>query len=825
MAPKPTKPAAKTNTEFPAEIQPCIRCPSFAKARENGHHNDFEACQKQYPTLNGEHDAKDLWWGFKDGEVPNSIDLNKDAKELLAVAKNSCPLPSHMSDEDMKKFPEEAKEKKEKQKFKKKVITKGALEKAVQVVFPVKIEPKKETSGKGDEMEGVVAEQRKDAVEEAGKKVEGLGLEGGKVQELAGPTAATVSAAGESYSEAVGKMNQGASAAHGVETAFTGGFRQGIPSGQTHTTGTTQIQDNSEWITKTSKRSQASYASPAAVPNAFGGSSVFPPRQPGTVSYAEASASNQRPGGGAGNGGYRDRSGGQDDRRRPGGGGFKGTCHECGKPGHMAKDCPEGRAGGSGGGFGGGYGGPPGGQSSGGGGGNQNSGQNDPPKLDGVETRTNTKNALKAVRDRAKELISGLGLNDDTPAYLNALQKVIRDKGMRTNFADGSDARAIGTVVTNYVTLTPPGHIYVYQVEMIRKYDTDGRKIKVNKAADKKLVMDVVESRVGQLQVAGGTPKPWVSDGDLIWSVVDLFAATVTGSTDPGTPLSSLRDVVYHNECGEDLTVDLVHIGFKKLMKARQQVSKLIDVQEGTSNRDSTAAILLRGLNAFLTNEARERARQQAAQQANNYIFTGGQKCLDSAHSSRLQANSRKSDLLRCMQGFFLSSRPGIDGLLLNMDTVFSAFYGIRQTIHDFLSSAPYQGIQSTGQKTALLKGVYVRVIGPTATTFRFIHKVRNMDKSGVDYIEVAKSTAQDPTSTKRYLANELEITEYQPFHNQLSGPQTSAMIKYARKKPHENHLDITTRALQMFGLDATAQAAQPAGLVSTSVMLFLETK
>lgn len=384
---------------------------------------------------------------------------------------------------------------------------------------------------------------------------------------------------------------------------------------------------------------------------------------------------------------------------------------------------------------------------------------------------------------------------------------------------------------TNILRLTPPATIYVYELQMFRTVSSDNTipSIMVHSAADKKSLVPVIKSREVRLDSSDN----WVSDGDLIWSTTDIWGDLAQGKRRgsramhldhrPGT-----CDLSYDNECGESLTIEHVDINYLQTIHTQQQhIGELLHIPTGTAFRRSTPDLLLRGLNAMLTAQART---------SRTVTSKGGNKLFD---TTAVQSLGKQ---VRALSGFFLSARPGADSLLLNINTAFSPFWD-KITVHDYIKA---RSSSSDSQLVGALKGLQVNIRYDVSggwrtpsSSRRFIVDVgrpinhqtcqdpafQNMTvqdwysqqrphplcpapnvrlqlDDGERAIKVAKNTQENPADTEYFPASVLDIVEFQPLHGEMSGTQTAKMIKVARLSPEENRGKILNEGLPLFSLD-----------------------
>ncbi|KJX96923.1 hypothetical protein TI39_contig594g00028 [Zymoseptoria brevis] len=423
--------------------------------------------------------------------------------------------------------------------------------------------------------------------------------------------------------------------------------------------------------------------------------------------------------------------------------------------------------------------------------------------------QTDTEKVISDVKEHAAKIAkknhSGISLINNS-------------HGLRTEFAKGGKSCKIAT---NYLAMPKlPENMYVYSIRMLRPQG-----FAIKRRADKKLVFDRHCLTIPEL---ARLPKRWVTDYSNIWSTEDLFNSTITT-----TPVRTLTTGImnYENECGVTLPISRVEISYVDTINPRESVVQQFHVAGAVTNNNTRPALLLRGLNAFLTESARQ--PQQNPQQ--NFTFTSGSKAFDPATSTPL------GPTLSTLAGFFLSARPGIDRLLLNINTATSAFFN-RQTVQALLTTQPYDRL-SREQRRGLIKGLKVRIMYSPAVPwtnraeYRFIQDIHHLPASqhtwnGAQTINnfynnissqghpfypstavnvmpaafsilVSTSSGNLAAATQQWFpANLLQIVENQRFGGLLEGTQTGAMVTAARMQPMVQAARILGQGLGMFGLN-----------------------
>ena len=444
---------------------------------------------------------------------------------------------------------------------------------------------------------------------------------------------------------------------------------------------------------------------------------------------------------------------------------------------------------------------------------------------------TDAKKALEEVDAYANELVK----KSDGK---QTVEQVKMKQGLRTSF---TKVMQNVRIATNYLPMQTPRWLYVYKVDMIRAYDNNNRPIKVKRFADKMLVTEVLRQHPS-LHLLRQVPKTWVTDGDLIWSTTALWARN--------QPAPHLNQINYFNECGVQLMVQDIVITREPDIDCNTSARQLYQNTNRTLFRNSPPAIMMRGLNAFFTEFARY---------DNRFTFTGGNKGYWKDSAALLTGNI--ADCIS-LKGAFLSVRPAMDRLLLNINNAYSPFHP-NITVDELLQFTGHR----RRQLESVLPGVKVRILydinggwGQQGANIRFITAVgadvateecfasqghdangdvytvhdwfnnpapnhrnhvlfpSNLDRFNVQQdttaILIARNSSENPGVEEWYPANLLEILEFQPFHGDLLGEETSSMITRAQLGPAENARRIFNRGFELFGLWQPTQG----GLVSFSI-------
>ena len=338
-----------------------------------------------------------------------------------------------------------------------------------------------------------------------------------------------------------------------------------------------------------------------------------------------------------------------------------------------------------------------------------------------------------------------------------------------------------------------------------------------------------------------------MSDGSLIWSSVGLFSATHPNQsavpiavTPPGPVLQ------YENETGNLLTVARVGIDFRQTIDLTGAIGDLFYDATSPSYRDSAPEILTRGLNAFFTKHVRDRSDPPRPVPSGapppTFTCVGLNKSFPATAGGFVLDGQGEPVILRGNSGFYLSVRPGISNLHVNISSATSPFLQDGISVQHYIQrciGATHN--RSLGEAFAILKGVKVRISYNTindSTTFpnansrfRFIKTIAapatpaNVSQRwraptcitasqwyapsspwavspdfprpalnlhvGEYYINVGKDPVTRPNEVEWYPASQLTIRPWQPFRARLSGTQTTNMISRALRQPtaHQENL------------------------------------
>jgi hypothetical protein len=460
----------------------------------------------------------------------------------------------------------------------------------------------------------------------------------------------------------------------------------------------------------------------------------------------------------------------------------------------------------------------------------------------------------------------GAGLDGDDDAeeqFAASLLTEKHDRGLRTGFGSEAISGPDFRVATNYLRIEqklPHRKIFVYEMTMI---DHIHQKPQEPMLLKNRYCMEVVWNKLkndtsnDQLDDLRQMGAYYVTDYKTIWSLQPLFIALPNGVPDPVGPLDGMK-----NEVFKDFKIQRVEFEPKRSIDLTLSVAKLFKNQAGTSTEDDDPAVLVRGLNAFVTSHVRKKTEDPTSgivrKTANNFFDCGKNWELDYYETdppTNQTPKTEKSDpayTMRVLAGFFASVRPSINHLLLNVNTASSPFFhkitvqefhgrtllnvgkereerrcghaparlpfGDTNTINNILKGTrvlllrgkPEDDLTNDTSKTRIIKRVgkslEVQRVTSAANAQTVFEHLRGLTLSNAARQSFNKDTlsvdlSDDPTSRDWYPANWLEIKVPQPARGVLRGRQTDNMIKWCQKRPGVNANAIMNAGLALLGI------------------------
>ena len=416
----------------------------------------------------------------------------------------------------------------------------------------------------------------------------------------------------------------------------------------------------------------------------------------------------------------------------------------------------------------------------------------------------------------------------------NSILDHMHKHGLRTGF--GTDGDRESEVLTNYLEITErPALLFVYKIILTRCWDEEGKPVYVKNKFDKQGLFEHMKTLLPQLN----TSTCWVTDYDMIWSTKPLFHEQEFDLV----PTAMTNVTATNPNNFKQVTVEEAQITYAGVIYLRKTVGEAFRNPADRLYEANDPEVLVRGLNAIVTDHAR-------GQTPADLISSGAGKFYETDWVRNL------SSTVEVRRGFSASIRPGAQQILLNISPKYSPFLKA-MTVQQFVDLRPNI---TRGKLLAILKGVKVKILyhtsdllSDTRRRVKFITGIgkplkdqevndtnkRNGIQTLKDYYEqdlfvsaplkplnletLAINVGGKPTkdtdkksdgrvgSTKRQKKQEepewyppeyLQIVGYPTYHEQLSGHQTSAMIRQALQTPQKQQEEIETRGTRMFGID-----------------------
>jgi hypothetical protein len=254
-------------------------------------------------------------------------------------------------------------------------------------------------------------------------------------------------------------------------------------------------------------------------------------------------------------------------------------------------------------------------------------------------------------------------------------------------------------VLTNYVRITNrPNCVYVYKLKIVRAIAPNGDELLVKDKAEKKAIFERLKAQNGYSELQ--TRRDYATDHDLIWATKPLFPATKKDEVSTPRPTQSFLVERPHTQ--QRILFVGVSITFEKQIDALQSPQDLLRDSDASPERADDAVVLIRGINAFMTQHARDNmtAQPYANTAANRFFFTRA------PHEMHL--DHRNPRALRAFRGFSVSTRPGVDHMLLNIHVGASPFLenvSVQQLIQKFrtMRLPPRQAFNALRNKEAVV--------------------------------------------------------------------------------------------------------------------------
>ena len=288
----------------------------------------------------------------------------------------------------------------------------------------------------------------------------------------------------------------------------------------------------------------------------------------------------------------------------------------------------------------------------------------------------------------------------------------------------------------------------------------------------------------------------------MIWATDPLFPDNVV--SDQAVPAVALAFPVRHPFTGQPIRWHSVEIVWDRRIDAQANVQTFLGSQSADIDH------FTRGINAFLTQHARENAAPKGYETtaANKFFFTRD------PHRADLD---RPLEALQALRGFNLSVRPGNDDWYLNIHVGASPFVVSGNLLKLFnhlrkMELSPQEVCNAFRNRAARIndsKTTFSRIISRVGTDqMRAARTWSAFDGEVTSFgrgipVYVCSDLPQPPGP---YDADKTIVEGFSAFRGLLSSKQTSNMIGFACKLPIYNKRYIEKDGFEMFGIN-TGQA------------------
>jgi eukaryotic translation initiation factor 2C len=468
--------------------------------------------------------------------------------------------------------------------------------------------------------------------------------------------------------------------------------------------------------------------------------------------------------------------------------GNKKVCHHCRDPGNITANCPQGKGKGK--------------------------------ATTGLPDRTGPPNQTRPTPPTEADFISFGIRRTEGQKYLTT-DDLKFEHGLRTDYGTTNE-RGL-EIIANYVKIEQkPEWVYVYKLHFVRLREPPAQDKVLKNKAEKCAVFEALKQRPGYASLRDR--KDYATDYDVIWSTKPLFPDKTTG--DNATPaeavVSQFNPPVVHPFTGQSFQCYSVKITWEKTIDAQANVRSFQGGPDGDTD-DFT-----RGINAFMTQHARENAAARGYQStaANRFFLTEDphQHQLDPDRPDRQQQQGRQQQqrkkqqkALVALRGFTLSARPGNDDWYLNLHVGASPFLlsGKVDELIDLLSNmelAPRDVFNCFKNREVLITnpgGAPIRRIITEIgnvhlqdhKTWKDFNTALSPQHRTLTNLPVNVGPRAPAPNPEVYEAGDMTVQGFHPFRGLLTPAQTTRMLAFACKLPVYNKRHIWGAGFHMFGI------------------------
>jgi hypothetical protein len=377
------------------------------------------------------------------------------------------------------------------------------------------------------------------------------------------------------------------------------------------------------------------------------------------------------------------------------------------------------------------------------------------------------------------------------------------EHGLRTDYGTNNHFNQERRIITNYVKVNQkPKWVYVYELIFVRVREDSKKDKHVKNKAEKGAIFEALKQRPGYASLRDR--RDYATDYDVIWSTRPLFPNKADGTEAISAAESFFQ--VLHPFTFQPFQWHSVQIKWMKTIDAQANVRSF------AGGRNADVDDLTRGINAFMTQHARENATANGFEStaANRFFLTQG------THQQQLDAGQPRQRALVALRGFTLSARPGNDDWHINCHTGASPFMlsGKLHELFDILSRmrsvlAPRDVLNCfknrevivTNQGGAPLRRVITEVGNVPLQGSRNWNEwdaVLASQHRSLAHLTVNVGSRENPDT---YNAGDVAVQGFHPFRGLLTPAQTTRMLDFACKLPAINKGLIQGAGFDMFGI------------------------
>jgi eukaryotic translation initiation factor 2C len=396
----------------------------------------------------------------------------------------------------------------------------------------------------------------------------------------------------------------------------------------------------------------------------------------------------------------------------------------------------------------------------------------------------------------------GIKRTDEQEAFSTVDLKF--EHGLRTDYGKNNHFNQERRIITNYVKVNEkPKWVYVYELIFVRvKTPSTPVKNKTEKGA----IFEALKQRPGYASLRDRTD--YATDHDVIWSTRPLFPNKTDGTE--AIPPEERVFQVLHPFTNQAIQWYSVQIKLTKTIDAQANVRSFA----GGQNPDVDD--LTRGINAFMTQHARENATANGYEStaANRFFLTQG------AHQHQLDAGQQTRRALVALRGFTLSARPGNDDWHINLHTGASPFiisgkvpelFRILSDMNvlaprDVLNCFKNRDVIVTNQGGAPLRRVITEMGNvplQAVNTWQEFNTVLASQHRTLATLPVNVGP-RAPATPEVYNARDMTVEGLHAFRGLLTSAQTIRMLEFACRLPAINKRHIEVAGFDMFGISTT---------------------